>query len=115
VTDLGVTITSTISEPRTTATATTSFPRFLDGAAFEAYRTGGGRRRFAYRHALEPPVISVSVAGTSTILIPSTARSATTGSAGFLERATHWASHPVTRGDGLRHRTVLRADWRADY
>ena len=31
--------------------------------------------------ALKPPVISVSVAGSSTILVPSTARSTTTGSA----------------------------------
>ena len=46
---------------------------------------------FASFESLEPPVISVSVAGTSTILIPSTARSATTGSAGFFERAALWA------------------------
>ena len=37
--------------------------------------------------AFKPPMIGVSVAGTSAILIPSTARSATTGSARFLERA----------------------------
>ena len=37
--------------------------------------------------ALKPHAIGVSVAGTSTLLIPSTARSATTGSAGFLESA----------------------------
>ena len=36
---------------------------------------------FAGLDALKPPVISVAVAGTSTILIPSTARSATTDSA----------------------------------
>ena len=35
---------------------------------------------FAGLDALKPPVISVSVAVTSTILIPSTARSTTTGS-----------------------------------
>ena len=43
---------------------------------------------FAGLHALRPLVHSVSVAGTSpTVLKPSTARSATTDSAGFLERA----------------------------
>ena len=42
---------------------------------------------FAGLDALKPLVISVSVPGTSTILIPSTARSATTGSAGFPERS----------------------------
>ena len=42
---------------------------------------------FASLHALKPPVINVSVASTSTVLKPSTARSATTDSAGFLERA----------------------------
>ena len=45
---------------------------------------------FAGFHALKPFVISVPVAGTSTILIPSTARSAATDSAGFLERAALW-------------------------
>ena len=44
---------------------------------------------FAGRDALKPPVTSVSVAGTSSaVLIPSTARSATATSAGFLECAT---------------------------
>ena len=112
---LGVTSTSTVSEPRTTATAATNFPRFRDDAAFGAYGTDGRRcdnwcvceywskrkdentetvtvcsARGIYLHgislvltfarlgALKPPVISVSVGGTSTILIPSTARSTTT-------------------------------------
>ena len=44
-------------------------------------------------HAVKPPVINVSVAGTSAVLKPSTARSAATDSAGFLERATLWARH----------------------
>ena len=35
---------------------------------------------FAGFHSLKPHVISVSVAGTSTVLVPITARSATTGS-----------------------------------
>ena len=42
---------------------------------------------FAGLHALRPLVINVSVAGTSTVLIPSTAGSATTDSAGFREGA----------------------------
>ena len=46
---------------------------------------------FARFHALKPAVINVSVSGTSTILVPSTTRSATTDSAGFLERAALWA------------------------
>ena len=36
----GVTSTSTVSEPRTTATTATAFSRFLDGAAFWACKTG---------------------------------------------------------------------------
>ena len=55
---------------------------------------------FAGFNALKPPVVSVSVASTSAILIPSTTRSATTDSAGFLERAALWARHLVGRGDG---------------
>ena len=39
-------------------------------------------------HALKPLVTNVPIAGTSTVLKPSTARSATTDSAGFLECAT---------------------------
>ena len=38
-------------------------------------------------HTLRPPVISVSVVGTSTILEPITARSATTDSAGLFKLA----------------------------
>ena len=41
VVNLGVTRTFTFSEPRTAATATTAFPRFPDGAAFEAFGPGG--------------------------------------------------------------------------
>ena len=40
-----VTSTSAVSEPRTAATATTAFPRFLDGAAFAAFGSDGRRRR----------------------------------------------------------------------
>ena len=103
--------TSTVTEPRTTATAATIFFRFRDGTAFEAYGTNGCRREcwcvyvgidqntkmkmttliclkedlislgltFAGIGTLKPPVTSVSVAGTSAIIIPSTARSTTTG------------------------------------
>ena len=53
---------------------------------------------FASFHALKPAVAHVSVAGTSTILIPSTARSATTDSPGFLERAAIRTYHN-RRGD----------------
>ena len=54
---------------------------------------------YASRNALEPPVINVSVARTSTILKPSTARSATTDSAGFRKRATLWAIHRIGDAD----------------
>ena len=60
---------------------------------------------FASSHALKPFVISVAVAGTSsTFFIPSTTRSATTDSAGFLERAAFWARHRFSDrcGDGWR-------------
>ena len=113
---LGVTSTSAVSEPRTTATAATTFPRFRDDAAFGANGTDARRRdywcmwivqntkdekmktvtvvceriylqggslglTFACLDAIKPLVISFCVAGTSTILIPSTTRSTTTGSA----------------------------------
>ena len=116
---LGVTSTSAVSEPRTTATTATHFPRFRHDTAFGTYETDGCRRgcwrvyvgsgqqykdentktdklpgtqednllrislelTFAGLDALEPPVIWASVAAsTPTILIPSTARSTTTGS-----------------------------------
>ena len=44
VIELGVVSTSAVSEPRTTATATTPFARFLDGTAFGTHRADGGRR-----------------------------------------------------------------------
>ena len=120
-------------------TATTSFVRFLDDAAFGAYGTGGRRSdgwclyanigqdekeknavivksysifsslrlhditlelTFASLNALKPPVINVPVADTSTILKPSTARSATTDSAEFLERATPWARFHISNRRG---------------
>ena len=45
------------------------------------------RLTFAGCHAVKPRVFHVSVAGSSAVLRPSTAGSATTDSAGFLERA----------------------------
>ena len=59
---------------------------------------------FAGLHAFKPPVTYVSVAGTPTVLKPSTARSATTVSAGFLERPAFGARHRFSdcRGDGWR-------------
>ena len=53
-------------------------------------------------HAFKPTVINVSVAGTSTVPKPSTARSAATGSAGFFERAALWARHRVDLCGDLR-------------
>ena len=44
VIELGVTSTSTVFEPRTTVSATTSFARFLDDAALRAYGGNGDRR-----------------------------------------------------------------------
>ena len=50
---------------------------------------------FAGLHSFKPPVINISIASTSTVLKPSTVRSATTDSAGFLERATFWTHHRI--------------------
>ena len=44
-------------------------------------------------HALEPAVIKFALSSASAILVPSTTRSATTGSSGFLEHATFWTHH----------------------
>ena len=52
---------------------------------------------FTGLRALGPPVVSVSVV--SAVLVPSAARSATTGSAGFLECAALWTRHLIGRGD----------------
>ena len=46
MTQIGVTSTSAVVEPGTAATTTTRFPRFRDGAAFEAHGTDGRRRSF---------------------------------------------------------------------
>ena len=50
---------------------------------------------FAGRHALNPLMISTFVADTSTVLKPSTTRSAATLSAGFLKRAAFGTRHRV--------------------
>ena len=60
---------------------------------------------FAGIHAFKPPVVNISVAGSSTVLVPSTAGSAATDSAGFLELATRWARDHISnfrRGDRWR-------------
>ena len=62
-------------------------------------------------HALRPFVINFSVARSSTILEPSTTGSATTYSAGFLERAALWARHSVSDG----WRDDCRGDWHVNY
>ena len=48
---------------------------------------------FASLYTLKPPVINVSIAGSSAVLKPSTARSATTDSAGSAERAALWTRY----------------------
>ena len=48
---------------------------------------------FAGRHAPKPLMIKIFVACTSAVLKPSTTRSATTVSAGFLEHAAFGARH----------------------
>ena len=61
---------------------------------------------FTGRHALNPLVINICVVDTPAVPKPSTARSATTAPAGFLERAAF----------GTRHRFSNRwgDTWRAD-
>ena len=61
---------------------------------------------FAGIHTFKPPVISVSVAGISTVPKPSTARSTTTSSARFLKRG---ALRTCNRTEDQR-----LADWRGE-
>ena len=70
---------------------------------------------FAGRHALKPPVINVFVVSRSAILKPSTARSATAVSAGFLERAAFGACHRFRDRYGDGWRVDRRGDCRPDY
>ena len=51
---------------------------------------------FAGLHALRPPVINVSVAGTPAVLEPSTPRSATTKSAGLFKLTALCARHRIS-------------------
>ena len=60
-------------------------------------------------------MINVFVLGTSTIHVPSTATSATTGFAGFLEHAALWARLFIDKHDGLGARADWCGDWCADY
>ena len=46
---------------------------------------------FAGLDAIKPPVTCVFIRSTSAVLVPSTARSAATDSAGFRKRAALWA------------------------
>ena len=54
---------------------------------------------FAGLRALRPAVTDVFVANTSAFLEPITARSATTNSTEFLERATVLTHHLIARSD----------------
>ena len=51
---------------------------------------------FTRRHALKPLMIDFIVVGTSAVLKPSAVRSATTASAGFLERAAVGACQRIS-------------------
>ena len=55
---------------------------------------------FAGLRAFRPPVTNIFAAKSSAVLIPSTAGSATTDSAGFNERTARWTLHFVDRGNG---------------
>ena len=127
---LASTNTSAASEPRTSAAATTKFPRFSDDATFKACGSDRCRRGYLrtcvdwlkHRHmkheityhllcervylpiirlwltfaglgTIEPHVFNVPVTGASAVLVPRTARSATTNFAGFSELAALWAHH----------------------
>ena len=60
-------------------------------------------------------MINVFVVGTSTVLIPSTAGSATTDSTGFLERTALWTRHFIGKADGYGAHADWCGGWRADY
>ena len=55
---------------------------------------------FAGIESLKPHIMSVSVGSTSTLLIPSAFRSATTNPAGFFKSAALWAYHIFGGRDG---------------
>ena len=50
---------------------------------------------FAGLHALKPTMIYLFIWSTSTVLVPSTARSAATDSVGFRKRAALWTPHRI--------------------
>ena len=54
---------------------------------------------FAGLRAFRPPVINIFAAKSSAIIDPSTARSATTDSTGFLEGAAVWTYHNCRGGE----------------
>ena len=66
---------------------------------------------FTGLEALRPLVTNVSVDWSSAVRIPSTARSAATGSTGFQERATLWARHRFSDHWG----DSWGADWRSHW
>ena len=53
---------------------------------------------FTGPQALNPPMLNVFIADTSALFVPSTARSAATDFAGFLERATRWTRRRIPAG-----------------
>ena len=57
---------------------------------------------FACLHALKPPMINVFVANTPAVVVPSTTRSATTNSAGFLECTALRARQPLRQQPMIR-------------
>ena len=59
--------------------------------------------------ALEPSVVSIAAADPSTVLKPSTARSATTGPAEILERSALCAGFHISKRRGGDY------EWRTDY
>ena len=61
---------------------------YLASATAHVNKVNNNRLTFAGVHAIKPAVLYIFVASTSTVLVPSTTRSATTDSSGFLEHAT---------------------------
>ena len=70
---------------------------------------------FAGSSTLRPQMIDVFIADSSTVLIPSTAGSATTDSTGSFERAALWTRHLIGRGDTWRSRVGWRGHWHTHY
>ena len=68
-------------------------PGLLLSAKKHAQATAQLKLTFAGLYALNPSVARFVVASNSTFLVPSTTRSTTTDSPGFLERAAVWTCH----------------------